>query len=146
MILLPFPPNSFVSLALSLSQHVRRVGPGVFFVNLQWPKVDQGCITNTTNWNLLQLPISNNDDGGGNLICTSSLWEPEIPEVKNTQKTRCNQALCFFYFSSPCLVGPPSDLIDWSFCKELSILLYVCSFLFCKRRRIVRWRRNKSCI
>jgi hypothetical protein len=23
--------------------------------------------------------------------------------------------------------------------------LYVCSFVFCKRRRIVRWRRNKSC-
>jgi hypothetical protein len=63
--------------------------------------VDQGCITNTTNWNLLQLPISNNDDGGGNLICTSSLREPEIPEVKNTQKTHCNQgrnqALCFFF-------------------------------------------------
>jgi hypothetical protein len=78
--------------------------------------VDQGCITNTTNWNLLQLPISNNDDGGGNLICTSSLWEPEIPEVKNTQKTRCNQgrnqALCFKKNSSPCLVGPPSDIID----------------------------------
>jgi hypothetical protein len=87
--------------------------------------VDQGCITNTTNWNLLQLPISNNDDGGGNLICTSSLREPEIPEVKNTQKTGCNQgrnqALCFFIFL---------HLVWWGRHQTLSIDRFVKSCRF----------------
>jgi hypothetical protein len=82
--------------------------------------VDQGCITNTTNWNLLQLPISNIDDGGGNLICTSSLREPEIPEVKNTQTTRCNQgrnqALWFFIFL---------HLVWWGCHQTLSIDRFV---------------------
>jgi hypothetical protein len=103
MILLPFPSNTFVSLSLALALSLN--------TSAGWDPASSSSISNDQKWtkvalrtqqigNLLQLPISNNDDGGRNLICTSSR-EPEIPEVKNTQKTRCNQgrnqALCFFF-------------------------------------------------
>jgi hypothetical protein len=151
MILLPFPSNSFVSLSLSLSLSTRpqggtrrllrqspmtKSGPRLHY---EHNKLEPFAASNQQQWwwwwklNLHLFTAGTGDPGGEK---HTKDWLQSRPQ---------SSSVFFFFFSSPCLVGPPSDLIDWSFCKELSILLYVCSFLFCKRRRIVRWRRNKSC-